>query len=199
MSRQPSGDSFPARGKAHPRARRNHLAAPARQDAASPGAGWCSGCSVPSSVRRIPPRLGCRPGRVRHRQDRRIRPAHAGPPGLRAWYYISEIPQQQPEMARFIDASVPDELTAGACAAVSGRKDAAALLRGLDAANPFRMRCHAGGDGCLAGSSAAAEAAGTVGTLMAGSAGLARFVPARWYCLVIEAAPPAGGYPWVRR
>jgi ATP/maltotriose-dependent transcriptional regulator MalT len=44
--------------------------------------------------------------------------------------------QHQPtEVARFmLDASVLDELTAEACAAVTGRPDAAALLRSIEAA-----------------------------------------------------------------
>ena len=36
-----------------------------------------------------------------------------------------------------LDTSVLGELTADACAAVTGRQDAAALLRGIDAANLF--------------------------------------------------------------
>jgi LuxR family maltose regulon positive regulatory protein len=56
-----------------------------------------------------------------------------------AEYFISEVLEQQPpEVARFmLDTSVLDELTAGACAAITGRKDAAALLRRIDAANLF--------------------------------------------------------------
>jgi LuxR family maltose regulon positive regulatory protein len=56
-----------------------------------------------------------------------------------AEYFISEVLEQQPpELARFmLDTSVLDELTAGACAAVTGRQDAAALLRGMDAGNLF--------------------------------------------------------------
>jgi LuxR family maltose regulon positive regulatory protein len=56
-----------------------------------------------------------------------------------AEYFISEVlEQQQPELARFmLDTSVLDELTVGACAAVTGRKDTAALLRGMEAANLF--------------------------------------------------------------
>ena len=45
-----------------------------------------------------------------------------------------------------LDTSALDGLTAGACAAVTGGKDAAAPLRGTDAANLFRMSCHVGGD-----------------------------------------------------
>jgi LuxR family maltose regulon positive regulatory protein len=56
-----------------------------------------------------------------------------------AEYFISEVlDQQPPEVARFmLDISVLDELTAGACAAVTGRPDAAVLLRSADAANLF--------------------------------------------------------------
>ena len=56
-----------------------------------------------------------------------------------AEYFISEVLEQQPpEIARFmLDTSVLGELTAGACAAVTGRQDAAALLRSIDAANLF--------------------------------------------------------------
>jgi LuxR family maltose regulon positive regulatory protein len=56
-----------------------------------------------------------------------------------AEYFICEVLQQQPpEMAAFmLDTSVLDELTAEACAAVTGRQDAAGLLRYIDAANLF--------------------------------------------------------------
>jgi LuxR family maltose regulon positive regulatory protein len=56
-----------------------------------------------------------------------------------AEYFIAEVLQQQPpEVARFmLDTSVLDELTAAACAAVTGRQDAAELLRGIDGANLF--------------------------------------------------------------
>ena len=56
-----------------------------------------------------------------------------------AEYFISEVLEQQPpEVVRFmLDTSVLDELTADACAAVTGRKDAAALLRDMEAANLF--------------------------------------------------------------
>ena len=56
-----------------------------------------------------------------------------------AEYFMSEVlDQQPPEVARFmLDISVLDELTAGACAAVTGRSDAAVLLRAADAANLF--------------------------------------------------------------
>jgi LuxR family transcriptional regulator, maltose regulon positive regulatory protein len=56
-----------------------------------------------------------------------------------AEYFVAEVlDQQPPEVARFmLDASVLGELTAGACAAVTGRADAAALLRGIDADNLF--------------------------------------------------------------
>jgi LuxR family transcriptional regulator, maltose regulon positive regulatory protein len=54
-------------------------------------------------------------------------------------YFISEVLRQQPaEVARFmLETSVLGELTAEACAAVTGRTDAAALLRGIEAANLF--------------------------------------------------------------
>jgi LuxR family maltose regulon positive regulatory protein len=56
-----------------------------------------------------------------------------------AEYFISEVlDQQPPEIARFmLDTSVLGELTADACAAVTGRQDAAALLRSIDAASLF--------------------------------------------------------------
>jgi LuxR family maltose regulon positive regulatory protein len=56
-----------------------------------------------------------------------------------AEYFIAEVFQRQPpEVARFmLDTSVLEELTADACAAVTGRQDAAALLRSLDAASLF--------------------------------------------------------------
>ena len=54
-------------------------------------------------------------------------------------YFMSEVlDQQPPEVARFmLDISVLDELTAGACAAVTRRPDVAMLLRSADAANLF--------------------------------------------------------------
>src|ERR1019366_7742794 len=56
-----------------------------------------------------------------------------------AEYFVSEVLEQQPpEVARFmLETSVLDELTAEACAEVTGRQDAAALLRGMEAANLF--------------------------------------------------------------
>ena len=56
-----------------------------------------------------------------------------------AEYFISEVLEQQPpEVAQFmLDTSVLGELTAAACTAVSGRQDAAALLRSIDSANLF--------------------------------------------------------------
>jgi LuxR family transcriptional regulator, maltose regulon positive regulatory protein len=56
-----------------------------------------------------------------------------------AEYFVSEVlDQQPPEVARFmLDTSVLEVLTADACAAVTGRQDAAAVLRGLDAAHLF--------------------------------------------------------------
>ena len=55
-------------------------------------------------------------------------------------YFISEVLEQQPpELAQFmLDTSVlAGVLTADACAAVTGRQDAAALLRGINAAHLF--------------------------------------------------------------
>jgi LuxR family maltose regulon positive regulatory protein len=54
-------------------------------------------------------------------------------------YFIAEVlDQQPPEVAQFmLDSSVLDELTAGACAVVTGRQDSASLLRHVDAANLF--------------------------------------------------------------
>jgi len=56
-----------------------------------------------------------------------------------AEYFVGEVLEQQPpEMAGFmLETSVLDELTADACAAVTGRQDAAALLRRIEAANLF--------------------------------------------------------------
>jgi LuxR family transcriptional regulator, maltose regulon positive regulatory protein len=56
-----------------------------------------------------------------------------------AEYFIAEVlDQQPPQVAAFmLDTSVLEELTAGACAAVTGSPDAAALLRAIDAANLF--------------------------------------------------------------
>ena len=56
-----------------------------------------------------------------------------------AEYFISEVLDQQPaEVARFmLDTSILAELTADACAAVTGRQDAAALLRRIDTAHLF--------------------------------------------------------------
>ena len=56
-----------------------------------------------------------------------------------AEYFIAEVLNQQPaEVARFmLDTSVLGELTAGACAAVTERQDAAALLHSIHAANLF--------------------------------------------------------------
>ena len=56
-----------------------------------------------------------------------------------AEYFIREVLEQQPsEVAGFmLETSVLDELTADACAAVTGRQDAAALLRSIEAANLF--------------------------------------------------------------
>ena len=56
-----------------------------------------------------------------------------------AEYFISEVLDQQPsEVVQFmLDTSDLEELTADACTAVTGRQDAAALLRSIDAANLF--------------------------------------------------------------
>ena len=56
-----------------------------------------------------------------------------------AEYFISEVLERQPpEIAQFmLDTSVLGELTAGACAAVTGRQDATVLLRDIDAAHLF--------------------------------------------------------------
>ena len=56
-----------------------------------------------------------------------------------AEFFVSEVLEQQPpEVARFmLDTSVLGELTADTCAAVTGREDAAALLRTIDAAHLF--------------------------------------------------------------
>jgi LuxR family maltose regulon positive regulatory protein len=54
-------------------------------------------------------------------------------------YFSAEVLEQQtPEVARFmLDTSILGSLTAAACAAVTGRPDAVALLRHIDAANLF--------------------------------------------------------------
>ena len=54
-------------------------------------------------------------------------------------YFIGEVLEQQPpEVARFmLETSVLEELTAESCAAVTGRQDAAALLRSMEAASLF--------------------------------------------------------------
>jgi LuxR family transcriptional regulator, maltose regulon positive regulatory protein len=56
-----------------------------------------------------------------------------------AEFFVSEVLEQQsPEVARFmLDTSILGELTADACAAVTGRQDAAALLRAIGAAQLF--------------------------------------------------------------
>jgi LuxR family maltose regulon positive regulatory protein len=56
-----------------------------------------------------------------------------------AEFFIAEVLDQQPsEVAQFmLDTSIFGELTADACAAVTVREDAAALLRAIDAANLF--------------------------------------------------------------
>jgi LuxR family maltose regulon positive regulatory protein len=54
-------------------------------------------------------------------------------------YFISEVLEQQsPEVAQFmLDTSVLDELTADTCTALTGRQDAAELMRRIDAAHLF--------------------------------------------------------------
>ena len=54
-------------------------------------------------------------------------------------YFISEVlDQQPPEVVEFmLDTSILGQLTAGACAAVTGRPDAASMLHSIDAANLF--------------------------------------------------------------
>ena len=56
-----------------------------------------------------------------------------------AEYFTAEVlDQQPPEVARFmLDTSILGELTADACAAVTGRQSAAALLRSIDRASLF--------------------------------------------------------------
>ncbi len=56
-----------------------------------------------------------------------------------AEYFISEVLEEQPaEVAQFmLETSVLGEMTADVCVAVTGRQDAAALLRSIDAANLF--------------------------------------------------------------
>jgi LuxR family transcriptional regulator, maltose regulon positive regulatory protein len=56
-----------------------------------------------------------------------------------AEYFVDEVlAQQPPDVAQFmLDTSVLGELTGSACEAVTGRPDAAALLRRIDAANLF--------------------------------------------------------------
>lgn len=54
-------------------------------------------------------------------------------------YFISEVlDQQPPDVVRFmLDTSILSHLTAGACTAVTGREDAAAVLRSIDTSNLF--------------------------------------------------------------
>jgi LuxR family maltose regulon positive regulatory protein len=56
-----------------------------------------------------------------------------------AEYFVSEVLEQQPpELAQFmLDTCILGELTAGVCAAVTGREDAAALLRAIRTAHLF--------------------------------------------------------------
>ena len=71
------------------------------------------------------------PVRVAHALDVRSYPI--------AEYFISEVLDQQPPeiVACMLDTSILGELTAGACAAVTARRDAATLLRRIDAGNLF--------------------------------------------------------------
>ncbi len=71
------------------------------------------------------------PVRVAHALDVRSYPI--------AQYFISEVLEQQPpEILQFmLETSILGELTAGACAAVTARRDAAALLGRIDAGNLF--------------------------------------------------------------
>ena len=73
------------------------------------------------------------------RDPARVARALEVPGHVIAEYFVSEVlDQQPPEVARFmLDISVLDELTAGAGAAITGRPNAAALLRSIDAANLF--------------------------------------------------------------
>ena len=56
-----------------------------------------------------------------------------------AGYFVSEVlDQQPPEVVQFmLDTSILGELTEAACAAVTGRQDAASVLRRIDAGNLF--------------------------------------------------------------
>jgi LuxR family maltose regulon positive regulatory protein len=56
-----------------------------------------------------------------------------------AEYFVSEVlDRQPPDVAQFmLDISILGDLTAGACAAVTGRQDAGAVLRRIDAAHLF--------------------------------------------------------------
>jgi LuxR family transcriptional regulator, maltose regulon positive regulatory protein len=58
-----------------------------------------------------------------------------------AEYFVAEVLEQQaPEVAQFmLDTSILGELTADACAAITGRPDAEALLRRIDTANLFTV------------------------------------------------------------
>jgi LuxR family transcriptional regulator, maltose regulon positive regulatory protein len=58
-----------------------------------------------------------------------------------AEYFVSEVLEQQPPaIVRFmLDTSILGELTADACAAVTGRPDAATLLHNIDTANLFLL------------------------------------------------------------
>jgi LuxR family maltose regulon positive regulatory protein len=63
-------------------------------------------------------------------------------------YFISEVLDTQPaDLVQFmLDTSVLGQLTPAACAAVTGRHDAAAMLRRIDAAHLFLVALDEGGD-----------------------------------------------------
>src|SRR6266576_3523793 len=95
---------------------------------------WTAPCR-PTSPRRSPPtpRGSADPVRVVRALDVRSYPI--------AEYFIAEVLEQQaPEIAQFmLDTSILGELTADACGAVTGMRDAAALLRRIDTANLFTV------------------------------------------------------------
>jgi LuxR family transcriptional regulator, maltose regulon positive regulatory protein len=63
-------------------------------------------------------------------------------------YFISEVLDTQPaDLVQFmLDTSILGQLTPAACAAVTGRHDAAAMLRRIDAAHLFLVALDEGGD-----------------------------------------------------
>ena len=77
---------------------------------------------------------------ARHHGSGAAGPGAGGSRSCDRGVFISEVlDQQPPEMAQFmLDSSIlAGVLTADACAAVTGRQDAAALLRGIDVAHLF--------------------------------------------------------------